>query len=55
MTKETLREVQKAFALQEEILTEYERLKDKAVECKEGLSVEEQAQYKLLRHLRGML
>lgn len=53
MTKETLKEVQKAFALQEEIETEYERLKDQAVE--KGLSEKEKGQYELLRHLRGML
>lgn len=53
MTKETLREIQKAFALQEEIEAEYERLKDQAIES--GLSEKEKGQYELLRHLRGML
>jgi hypothetical protein len=51
MTRETLKEVQKAFALQEEIKTEYERLKDKAIE--KGLSEKEKGQYELLKHLIG--
>ena len=39
MTKETLKEIQKALAVQEEIETEYDRLKDKAIE--NGLSEKE--------------
>jgi hypothetical protein len=54
MTKDTLNEISKALILQEEIISEYERLENKFTENGK-LTDEEWGQWKLLEHLKKMI
>lgn len=54
MTRQMLKDMEKAIMLQEEIASEYMRLKEKRADARTGevdFTVEDNAQLKLLEHL----